>query len=196
MRGSYYVYALLDPRQSPARAFYVGKGTGTRSEEHLDHPDGSSKWRRIEEIRAIGLEPVVQRLVENLAEDEAYLIEAQLISAFGRETDGGSLTNVALPAGRPRHRYRNLVMPLGAESKAAAGLQLLKDAVLDFVRANPDGVTNADVASMLNLRSDYGGGSKDYLSYSLLGLLMQEHQIIRVPGTRKHRAAGNSRRRG
>ncbi len=25
---SYYVYALKDPRSSPAQAFYIGKGTG------------------------------------------------------------------------------------------------------------------------------------------------------------------------
>jgi hypothetical protein len=44
--------------------------------------------------------------------------------------------------------------------------------VLEFARANSKGIRNSDAASVLGLRSDYGGGSKDYLSYSVLGILM------------------------
>jgi hypothetical protein len=32
---SYYVYALKDPRTSPAKPFYIGKGKGTRAYDHL-----------------------------------------------------------------------------------------------------------------------------------------------------------------
>ena len=52
---SYYVYALKDPRTSPAMPFYIGKGTGTRSYDHLMRPDNSIKGRRIKEIIASGL---------------------------------------------------------------------------------------------------------------------------------------------
>jgi hypothetical protein len=70
--------------------------------------------------------------------------------------------------------------------KAQVGLQLLKDAVLEFAQANPDGVTNSDTASLLGLRSDYGGGAKDYLSYSVLGLLMREGKVERRKPGHQH----------
>lgn len=53
-------------------------------------------------------------------------------------------------------------------------------------QANPTGITNSETASLLGLRSDYGGGSKDYLSYSVLGLLLREGKLERRPGGRKH----------
>ena len=64
--------------------------------------------------------------------------------------------------------------------------QLLKNAVLEFARANPKVITNSDTASLLGLRSDYGGGSKDYLSYSLLGLLMRDGLLKRDGVNRRH----------
>jgi hypothetical protein len=66
------------------------------------------------------------------------------------------------------------------------GLNLLKTAVHEFVKANPNGVSNAATASILGLRSDYGGGSRDYLSYSILGLLMRDGVIERKIGSRDH----------
>lgn len=33
--GAFYVYTLKDPRSSPAKPFYVGKGVGTRAWDHL-----------------------------------------------------------------------------------------------------------------------------------------------------------------
>ena len=71
-------------------------------------------------------------------------------------------------------------MPHGVVEKAQIGVELLKTAILEFVRANTSGVTNADAASLLGLRSDYRGRQKDYLSYSLLGLLLREGKLQRV----------------
>jgi len=72
-----------------------------------------------------------------------------------------------------------MTVPWGAQERAAAGRELLCDAVLDLVRLNPDGVTNAEVASVLALRSDHQGGAKDYLSYSILGILLARHLIVK-----------------
>jgi hypothetical protein len=79
-----------------------------------------------------------------------------------------------------------VIVPSGVKEKAQLGLALLKEAVLELARANPKGVSNSDAASLLGLRSDYGGGSKDYLSYSVIGLLMREGKLERDAASKKH----------
>ena len=56
---------------------------------------------------------------------------------------------------------------------------------MEFAKANPTGIKNSDAAKYLGLQPDYGGGSKDYLSYSILGVLMKEGSIERS-GKKKH----------
>jgi len=67
-----------------------------------------------------------------------------------------------------------IVIPQGAVERAQLGLVFLKVAVLELARANPEGITKSDGASLLGLRSDYRGRQKDYLSYGVLGLLLRE----------------------
>lgn len=183
---SYYVYALKDPRSSPAKPFYIGKGTGTRAYEHLIEPDGSRKGRRIREIVAEGKEVLVTQLAAGLSELQAIKIEAELISAFGTEATGGMLTNVVIPSGNVSKVRKTLVVPEGVLEKAQLGLALIKDAVIELAKANPNGITNSDAASALSIRSDYGGGSKDYLSYSVLGLLMRDGKLARQGSSKLH----------
>lgn len=183
---SYYVYALKDPRQDPALPFYVGKGTGTRSYDHLVKPDDSRKGMRIREIEASGYQVLVTRLVDSLTEIQALRLEAELVSAFGTVDSGGLLTNSVLPSGLGAKSRTSVVVPSGVREKAQLGLSLLKEAILEFAKANPKGISNSDAASLLGLRSDYGGGSKDYLSYSIIGLLMREGKVERDGSSRKH----------
>lgn len=178
----YYVYALKDPRSSPAKPFYIGKGTGSRAYDHLVTPDRTRKSSRIAEIQNAGLTPLVSILVDNLSETEALRIEAEFISAFGTEETGGLLTNAVVPTGLGAKKRNSIIVPQGSVEKAQLGLTMLKDAITELINANADGITNSEAASVLGLRSDYRGRQKDYLSYSVLGLLMRDGKVKRREG--------------
>ena len=184
----FYVYALKDPRISPAIPFYIGKGTGSRAFDHLVQADGTRKFQKIQEITTSGHKPLVDILIDDLTENQALRIEAELVAAFGTLDTGGPLTNAVVPAGLGTKRRSGVVVPQGSVERAQQGLAMLKKAVLNLVRANKGGITNADTASLLGLRSDYRGRQKDYLSYSVLGLLLREGKIKRIEPGRRHRA--------
>jgi uncharacterized protein len=61
--------------------------------------------------------------------------------------------------------------------KAESGLSLLKEAVLQYIAAQPDGASNAEVAEALGLHSDFEGAHGGYLSWSLLGILVNENRL-------------------
>ena len=180
--GFHYVYALKDPTSSPARPFYIGKGTGSRAYDHLIRPDHTRKYARIQKILDAGLEPLVDILIDDLSETQALRLEAELISALGTEETGGPLANSVVPLGIAPVSQSRVVVPQGAVEQAQMGLEMLKEAVAKLIDANPEGVTNSEVASVLGLRSDYRGRQKDYLSYSVLGLLLREGQVLRREG--------------
>ncbi len=181
----FYVYALKDPRSSPARPFYIGKGAGTRAWDHELRVDQSAKGERIRQIHDAALDVLTVKLVEGLSEAEALRIEAELISAFGTEDRGGLLTNAVVPTGVATGRSRGIIVPDGVVEKSQIALEHLKSAVFEIAQANKDGITNYEVARCLGLQSDYGGGSKNYLSYSLLGILMRDGKIKRLQN-KKH----------
>ena len=178
-QNPFYVYALKDPRQKPAKPFYIGKGTGNRAWEHQLKPDDSEKGEVIKGIQDAGLKVLHTVLADNLTEEQALKLEAELISAFGIRKYGGMLTNKVRPNPNNISRRIKVSVPEGCYEKAQMGLELVKSAVMELAKANPDGIKNSDAAKYLGLQSDYGGGSKDYLSYSILGILMKEGKIKR-----------------
>lgn len=177
--GFYYVYALKDPTSPPARTFYIGKGTGSRAYDHLIRPDRTRKYARIRKILETGLKPLVEIWIDDLSETQALRLEAELISALGTEDTGGPLTNAVVPTGLGSNTKAQALVPEGAVEQAQLALAMLKNAVVKALTANPEGLTNATVASVLGLRSDHQGQQKDYLSYSILGLLLREGRVAR-----------------
>lgn len=175
----YYVYALKDTRKNPAQIFYIGKGNGIRKEEHLINIDNTLKGQFIKEIQADGGKVIATPLVENLSEVQALRLEAELIIAFGIEKNGGILKNSVLPKNIHNRNVSLLNIPEGTYEKAQFGLDFLKKAIEEVIRANPNGVKNAEFAGYLDLHSDNNGKQKDYLTYSILGILMRENKIIK-----------------
>lgn len=175
----YYVYALIDPRESPMRPFYIGKGVGARKNHHGREDGESGKLKRIREIRSEGLDYHAMELVSGLSEDDAYVVEGLLIAAFGQESNGGVLTNEVQPAPIRRRRVSGAQSRPGAEARVQMALNIIKEEIVAMADLNPKGITNADVANKLGLQSSHNGGQINYLSHSLLGLLMLEERIIK-----------------
>ena len=182
----FYVYAIKDPQSKQPKPFYVGKGTGSRAYDHLVSPDSTRKYKRIKEILEAGKKPIIDILVDDLTEAQALKIEAELIAAFGTEETGGLLTNAVVPSGLGGKKRDHIAVPQGTVERAQLGLEFLKSAILQLVKANPGGITNSDAASLLGLRSDYNGKQKDYLSYSVLGLLIREGKVERKHAPPRH----------
>ncbi len=178
-QNPFYVYALKDTREKPARPFYIGKGTGNRAWEHQAQIDNSEKGSVIQAIHDANLKVLHTVIADNLTEEQALKIEAELISAFGIRSHGGLLTNKVRPNPENIGRRVKVNIPDGCYERAQMGLELVKSAIMELAKANHDGIKNSDAAKYLGLQSDYGGGSKDYLSYSLIGVLMKAGKLKR-----------------
>jgi len=63
--------------------------------------------------------------------------------------------------------------------KAQAAVEKLKEAVLEVLSAHPEGLRHADILKILDIHSDYLGRQRNYLSWSVVGLLMNAGQIRR-----------------
>ena len=65
------------------------------------------------------------------------------------------------------------------QEQAQKGLELLKEAILGILAQKSDGLRNAEIAEILDIHSDYLGEQKDYLSWSVLGLLLNEGKVVK-----------------
>ncbi len=175
---SNYVYALEDSRENPAKIFYIGKGSGIRKEDHLLYIDNTTKGKFINEIITNGGKVIVSVLSDELTENQALKLEAEMISTFGIEKHGGMLKNSVSPKGQ-KMKDKHLNVPQGIYEKSQFGLRFLKEATREFIEANTNGITNSELARYLDLHSDNNGKQKDYLTYSILGILMRENQIFK-----------------
>ncbi len=183
---SFFLYALEDPRTFPTLPFYIGKGMGALSYDLLVHPDDSLKGQRIKEIVESGHKVILTHLVGSLSGDQALEIEADLISAFGTVETGGILTNSGVSSLLSGESHSSLTIPYGTKEKAQQGFSFLKEAVLDFAKANPKGITSTEAAALLGRRSPHDGYWKDALFFSILGLLIREGKLKRRMNSRRH----------
>lgn len=75
---------------------------------------------------------------------------------------------------------------MNAREKAQAGRDLMKEAVLDLIHASGRALTHSDIVNELDIPSDFAGVGKNYLSWSIVGLLVNEEKI-RYQGDRHKR---------
>lgn len=75
---------------------------------------------------------------------------------------------------------------MNALEKSEKALALLKEAILETIAEHQSGIGNNAIARALNLESDFAGNQKNYLSWSVIGLLVNEGKIkYEKKGTRK-----------
>ena len=182
-RPNYYVYALKDGRKNPAQIFYIGKGNGIRKDDHLTNIDNTKKGKFIKEIITGNGKVIVSIMSDELTENQSLKLEAELIAAFGTEKNGGILKNTVNPSGNKKIK-KLLNVPHGVYEKSQLGLRFLKESSLEFIEANDLGIKNSELARYLDLHSDNNGKQKDYLTYSLLGILMRENKIFKTENGR------------
>jgi hypothetical protein len=53
----------------------------------------------------------------------------------------------------------------------------MQDAVIDLLSEHRGGLTNAQIANELGLRSDYEGHHQGYLSWAVMGLLLNARKV-------------------
>ena len=73
-----------------------------------------------------------------------------------------------------------------ARQIAQDGLQNIESAILELLERKPEGLSNVEIAELLDLRSDFRGGSRNYLTYSVLGGLLRRGKVRREG---EHRSA-------
>jgi hypothetical protein len=72
--------------------------------------------------------------------------------------------------------------------KALEGLQQIKAAIIELLQMHSDGLSNAEITNSLELQSDQEGKQRNYLAWSVLGILMKEGIVQRVE--QKYRLKG------
>ena len=97
---NFYVYQLrLENSETP---FYIGKGKGRRIECHFQESSlrlHNHKNHVIKKAMSQGVKVLSEILHENLTEEQALAKEVELISLYGRRSEGGLLTNNTLGGG-------------------------------------------------------------------------------------------------
>ena len=66
-----------------------------------------------------------------------------------------------------------------AHSMAQAGLRQIEEGILRLLESNPQGLRNIEIANALELRSNFLGSHRNYLTYSILGILLDKGKVIR-----------------
>jgi hypothetical protein len=68
---------------------------------------------------------------------------------------------------------------MSPKEKAARGLELLEESVLDLLRTNPAGLGNRVIERTLGIASDRAGKQTGWLGWMILAGLQNKNQVVR-----------------
>ena len=91
---------------------------------------------------------------------------------------GGLLAKGEVVQDHETKLYKLADFQKAAQGIAQQGLHLIEDAILTLLRSNPQGLRNSEIADMLNLRSEFRGGQRNYLTHSVLGGLLAKGEVV------------------
>lgn len=66
---------------------------------------------------------------------------------------------------------------MNAKEKSIYAITLLKESILEVISKHPQGIGNSEIARILALESDFEGSQRNYLSWSVIGLLVNEGKV-------------------
>ena len=91
-----YIYIYLDPRLETPTPIYIGKGTyKKRMFAHKYKAENPILKNKINAIRELNLEPIIEIVKDDLTNDEAIILEKELILKYGRiDLKTGTLCNL------------------------------------------------------------------------------------------------------
>jgi len=150
--NNYYVYVYLDTRKEgnynygkynfKYKPFYIGKGKNNRYLKHLYEnefdTENTFKYRVIKKIRESGKNIIINKIEENLSEENAYILETKLISLIGRRCNNtGCLTNILI-INKPPINY----------------IQLNNETINEIIKLYKEGWYMKHIANKLNLNEN------------------------------------------
>ena len=90
---------------------------------------------------------------------------------------GGLLAQGRVTRDEKTKKYVNVTPDVTEEELAQRGLSQIESAIIALLERNPQGLRNIEIAEALHLLSNFQGGSRNYLTYSVLGGLLKQGRV-------------------
>ena len=90
---------------------------------------------------------------------------------------GGLLASSRVAWDQETKIFRRTNISETEQEVAQDGLRKIEDAILQLIEQNPQGLRNFEIAELLELRSDFRGDQRNYLTYSVLGGLLASSRV-------------------
>ena len=65
------------------------------------------------------------------------------------------------------------------QEMARVGMNQIETSIIELLKRNPTGLSNQDIDNELGLQSSHEGNQKNYLTYSILGNLMEAGLVFK-----------------